>query len=160
MWQLLQYYGFVIPDNPDDVYLLRPIADWDLSLLESALGGVTLGGAGRLSKMERAMMLDTPPVVTRDGIDPAVRQAIRALTSDDEEWAASGESVGNFAAVVSEESERKVDLCVKIMLQAELKGFKTTIREDEETIGKGGGGIQVRFRLEKKKLLAKAISAL
>ena len=53
--QLLQYYGFVEPDNAHDVYILPPIREWDIFELERACGRKV--GPGRLEKLDRAGLL-------------------------------------------------------------------------------------------------------
>lgn len=153
--QLLQYYGFVEPDNPHDVYIMPPLREWDIAALEQACGAPF--APGRLGKLERAGLLGKPvdmPVLMDDkendglesagnprggvvltrtlGIDPAVIQALRALVSSDAEWVAAGEAVGNFATQVSSENERKARLAARTAIELELAAKPTTIEEDLE----------------------------
>jgi hypothetical protein len=171
--QLLQYYGFVEPDNPNDLYVMPPIRDWDIESLEKACGGPF--AAGRLGKLERAGLLgkaiDAPlsddasaeddgessgnprggVVLTRaGGIDPAVIQALRALVSTDAEWEAAGEAVGNFAAIVSANNEEKAYLAARTALEMELNVKPTTLEEDQELLRRMMGsnrGIETEERL-------------
>ena len=188
--QLLQYYGFVETDNPHDVYIMPPLREWDIAALEEKCGGPF--APGRLGKLERAGLLgkslDEPlnepaddglesagnprggVVLTRAiGIDPAVIQALRALVSSDSEWEAAGEAVGNFAAEVSAENERKAMLAARTAIELELAAKETTLEEDKELlkrIGSSKSGIEseeklaLQFRIEKKKLLKETIDRL
>eukprot|EP00980_Cylindrotheca_fusiformis_P002534 scaffold596_cov87-Cylindrotheca_fusiformis.AAC.4 len=155
--QLLQYYGFVEPDNPYDLYVMPPIREWDIASLEVACGRPF--ASGRLEKLDRAGLLGKPisaalteeeeddgeisssgnprggVVLTRAaGIDPAVIQALRALVSTDEEWEAAGEAVGNFAAMVSTENEQRARLAARTALEQELQAKPTTLEEDQELL--------------------------
>jgi hypothetical protein len=186
--QLLQYYGFVEPDNPHDLYVMPPIREWDIGALEDACGGPF--AAGRLGKLERAGLLgkaiDEPTseeeddgetsgnprggvVLTRaGGIDPAVIQALRALVSTNAEWEASGEAVGNFAAAVSAENEQKARLAARTALELELQAKPTTLEEDEELFKRSMNirsmesdeRLALSFRIEKKKILKESIDKL
>ena len=53
--QLLQYYGFVEPANPCDVYIMPPLREWDINALEEATGRTV--GPGRLEKIDRTGLL-------------------------------------------------------------------------------------------------------
>ena len=181
--QLLQYYGFVEPNNPHDVYVMPPLRDWDIQALEEACGRTF--SAGRLGKLDRAGLLGGSPVVSQDdeaantsggvvvtrvnGVDPAVVQALRALVSTEEEWKAAGEAIGNFADVCSEANERTALLAAKTALQLELEAKSTTIEQDEDLMVKlqqmktavdREDVLAVQFRLEKKKLLRETINNL
>ncbi len=188
--QLLQYYGFVEVDNPHDVYIMPPLREWDIAALEEACGGVFV--PGRLGKLERAGLLgkaiDSPldekdndglesagnprggVVLTRTvGIDPAVIQALRALVSSESEWLAAGEAVGNFAAQVSPENERKARLAAYTAVKLELEAKATTLEEDKELLKRAGSSksgidaeerLALQFRIEKKKLLKEAMERL
>ena len=188
--QLLEYYGFVEQDNPRDVYIMPPLREWDIAALEEACGGSF--APGRLGKLDRAGLLgksaDSPlvedqaddgeasgnprlgVVLTRAaGIDPAFIQALRALVSTDEEWEAAGEAVGNFAAEVGVENERKARLAARTAVEMELASKPTTLEEDKELLKRMGSSksgmeteetLAVQFRIEKKKLLRKTINKL
>jgi Rubisco LSMT substrate-binding len=124
--QLLQYYGFVEVDNPNDVYVMPPLREWDVSALERSCGRIV--EPGRLGLLDRAGLLgrattdddrdapdgggdggddgDASPaanqaggvVLTRSvGLDPAVLQALRALLSTEDEWDTAGRAIGSFA---------------------------------------------------------------
>jgi hypothetical protein len=59
--QLLQYYGFVEQDNPNDVYIMPPLREWNIAALEEATGRQF--APGRLQKLDRAGLLGgTVPV--------------------------------------------------------------------------------------------------
>ena len=187
--QLLEYYGFVEPDNPHDVYIMPPLREWDIGALEEACGAPF--APGRLGKLDRAGLLgkatDAPleeqtddgeasgnprlgVVLTRgSGVDPAFIQALRALVSTDEEWEAAGEAVGNFAAEVGSENERKARLAARTAVEMELASKPTTLEEDRELlkrISSMKSGMEteerlaVQFRIEKKKLLKETIEKL
>lgn len=188
--QLLQYYGFVETDNPHDVYIMPPLREWDIAALEEKCGGPF--APGRLGKLERAGLLgkskDAPldepvedglesagnprggVVLTRTvGIDPAVIQALRALVSSDSEWEAAGEAVGNFAAEVSSENERKARLAARTAIELELAAKATTLEEDKEMLKRASSSksgmepeerLALQFRIEKKKLLKETIDRL
>lgn len=156
--QLLQYYGFVEPNNPHDIYIMPPLRDWNIAELEKACGREF--APGRLQKLQRAGLLgsaasgsnskekDLPDneeaansgggvVVTRTaGVDPAVMQALRALVSTDAEWEDAGEAIGNFVEENSggRENERLARLAAKTALELELAGKGTSLEEDEATL--------------------------
>ena len=184
--QLLQYYGFVEQDNPHDVYVMPPLRSWDIAGLETAIGSPF--APGRLGKLDRAGLLgrDTPEPLADDGegsgnpyggvvltksvgLDPAVLQALRALVSTEEEWQDAGEAVGNFAAEVNPENERKARLAARTAIQAELDSKATTLEEDLELIKRISSTkssmdaeerLAIQFRIEKKKLLRETIDRL
>ena len=138
--------------------------------------------ARRLEKLDRAGLLgkaaantDNPDVandiggvvLTRaGGIDPAVTQALRALISSDREWQDSGESIGNFAEMVSAENEQAARTVARRAMELELESKPTTIEEDANLLkvlqDKDGVDYEevlaVKFRLEKKRLLQETIS--
>lgn len=165
--QLLQYYGFVEPNNSNDIYVMPPIREWDIGALEEVMG--TPFAPGRLGKLERAGLLGKAAVdmsggsegsdgaandddeangnprggvvLTRAaGIDLAVLQALRALVSTDAEWEAAGEAVGNFAALVSVENEDRAKLVARTALEMELRAKPTKLEEDEELLKKANAG--------------------
>jgi len=196
--QLLQYYGFVEQDNPHDIYVMPPLREWDIAALETACGGPF--ATGRLQKLDRAGLLGKSVddvaavdfteeedsksedatsegnprggvVLSRSvGIDPAVIQALRALVSTEEEWQEAGESIGNFAAQVNPENERRARLAARTALEMELAAKPTTLEEDRELMKRFSstkGGLQedeekigLIFRIEKKKLLKETIDRL
>ena len=185
--QLLQYYGFVEPNNPHDVYILPPLREWNIAALEEATGRTF--EAGRLQKLDRAGLLGGSStmssaldsdevvntgggvVVTRaTGVDPAILQALRALVSNEAEWEAAGEAIGNFVEPVGPENERLARLAAKTALELELAAKPTTIEEDEVLLKKMDqvksmdsgteDKLAVMFRIEKKKLLAETIRRL
>ncbi|KAL3913987.1 MAG: hypothetical protein SGARI_000366 [Bacillariaceae sp.] len=198
--QLLQYYGFVERDNPHDVYVMPPLREWDIAALEKACGGSfgtgklqKLDRAGLLgkSKEEAAKVsLNTSgdddsseDDATSEGnprggvilsraavVDPAVIQALRALVSSDQEWQEAGESIGNFAAQVSSDNERKARLAARTALEMELASKATTLEEDRELLKRQSASksglreeeekIALMFRIEKKKLLKETIERL
>lgn len=157
--QLLQYYGFVEPDNPHDVYVMPPLRNWDIDALEIACGRKF--APGRLQKLDRAGLLgaDAPSkddgsddsskdepanvgggvVLSRIvGIDPAVLQALRALVSTDQEWDAAAGAIGNFAEENSggSENERCARLAAKTAIEMELASKATTIEQDDDLLKK------------------------
>lgn len=187
--QLLQYYGFVETDNPNDVYIMPPLREWEIDKLEKACGRNI--APGRLNKLERAGLLgkstldgdasnddyDTIAnpkggvVVTRSsGIDPAVIQALRALFSTEEEWDIAGGAIGNFAEEMSSDNERIARLVAKTALELELNSKPTTLKEDLKLIeliessksmdASPEEELAIRFRVEKKKLLLDTVKAL
>jgi hypothetical protein len=185
--QLLQFYGFVEADNPHDVYVMPPLRKWDIAALEAACGGPF--AAGRLGKLERAGLLGrrTPETSGKSddgetsgnplggvvldravGLDPAVLQALRALVSTEEEWQAAGEAVGNFAAEVGAENERKARLAARTQIELEVAAKATTLEQDQQLLkvmaSKKGTEVEeklaVQFRIEKKKLLQETIEKL
>lgn len=186
--QLLQYYGFVEPNNPHDVYIMPPLREWDIEALEQACGRKF--APGRLQKLDRAGLLGSTEsnddeeddedgfrvsnprggvVVTRTaGVDPAVIQALRALVSTDQEWQAAGEAVGNFATEVGPANEKLAKLAAQTALQLELDNKPTTLQQDKEllkrasksTITSPEDELAILFRIEKKKLLLETIDSL
>jgi len=106
------------------------------------------------------------------GIDPAVVQGLRALVSTEKEWQDAGEAVGNFAAEVNAENERKARLVAKTAIEMELQSKATSLEEDRELLkrvnaSKIGGSIMqpeeqlaLLFRIEKKKLLVETTNKL
>jgi hypothetical protein len=160
--QLLQYYGFVEKDNPNDVYIMPPLREWNIEALEKATGRTfakgrlqkldragLLGGSlasalqtdgddeGSSTTFEKAANLDGGVVVTSvNGVDPAVLQALRALVSTDQEWKAAGEAVGNFSEELSggAENERCARLAAEAAIEMELARKPTTLEEDEEIL--------------------------
>ena len=103
------------------------------------------------------------------GLDPAVLQALRALVSTEAEWQDAGEAVGNFAAAVSADNERKARLVARTAIELELAAKATTLEEDQELLKRMdsiGGSVEpeeklaVQFRIEKKKLLKECIDRL
>jgi hypothetical protein len=150
--QLLQYYGFVEVDNPHDVYVMPPLREWDIGALEKACG--RMFAPGRLEKLDRAGLLGSKiegdadadedsanigggvALTRRGGIDPAVLQALRALVSNDQEWKAAGEAIGNFSEELSggEENERCARLAARTAIEMELASKSTTVQEDREMI--------------------------
>jgi hypothetical protein len=197
--QLLQYYGFVEKDNPHDVYVMPPLREWDIAALEKACGGPFGSGklqkldrAGLLGKSkEEAEKISTVVgnenfseddatsegnprggvIVSRTaGVDPAVIQALRALVSTDQEWQEAGESIGNFAAKVNLENERKARLAARTALEIELASKSTTLEEDREVLKQLSSSqlsaeeeeerTSLFFRIEKKKLLKETIDKL
>eukprot|EP00531_Pseudo-nitzschia_arenysensis_P001264 CAMPEP_0116148164 /NCGR_PEP_ID=MMETSP0329-20121206/18190_1 /TAXON_ID=697910 /ORGANISM="Pseudo-nitzschia arenysensis, Strain B593" /LENGTH=554 /DNA_ID=CAMNT_0003644237 /DNA_START=40 /DNA_END=1701 /DNA_ORIENTATION=+ len=191
--QLLQYYGFVEPDNPNDTYVMPPLREWDISALEEACGAPF--PAGRLQKLDRAGLLGISKADLTDekieeslseegvtsegnprggvvlsravGLDPAVLQGLRALVSTDQEWEDAGEAVGNFAAEMSPENERRAKLAARTGIEMELASKATTLEEDRELLKRmrsSNSGLQeaeeemaVMFRIEKKKILKETI---
>ena len=189
--------GFVEPDNPHDTYVMPPLREWDIAALEKACGGTPFP-AGRLQKLDRAGLLGislgdfdiggddvstTGEGVTSEGnprggvvlsraigLDPAILSALRVLVSSDQEWKDSGEAVGNFAAEVSAENERKARLAARTAIEAELSSKPTTLEEDRELLKRlrsFDNGLQepeeemaIMFRIEKKKILKETISRL
>jgi len=157
--QLLQYYGFVEPNNPNDVYIMPPLREWDIDALEKACGRTF--APGRLQKLDRAGLLgssETFPdvssgkgrsegdeaaneaggvVLTRvGGVDPAVLQALRALVSSDKEWIDAGKAIGNFAEEGSGgvENEKCARLAARKAIELELASKPTTLKEDEDLL--------------------------
>lgn len=153
--QLLQYYGFVEPDNPHDVYVMPPLRAWDIAALEVACGRKFADG--RLVRLDRAGLLggtdtagdnddmsatrpssnievanqDGGVVVTRvAGIDPAVMQALRALVSTEQEWKDAGEAVGNFSQKISDENEACARAAARKAIEMELASKPTTMDQD------------------------------
>mmetsp|Transcript_794 Transcript_794/g.1222 ORF Transcript_794/g.1222 Transcript_794/m.1222 type:complete len:533 (-) Transcript_794:49-1647(-) len=187
--QLLQYYGFVEADNPNDIYIMPPLREWNIDKLEKACGRNI--APGRLDKLERAGLLgkstldsDTSDddydtianpkggvVVTRSsGVDPAVIQALRALFSNEEEWDTAGGAIGNFSEEMSSENERIARLVAKTALELELDSKPTTSEEDLRLIKlmetaksmdmSPAEELAIKFRVEKKKLILDTIKTL
>lgn len=105
------------------------------------------------------------------GIDPAVIQALRALVSTDQEWEDASESIGNFAAQVSVDNERRARLAARTAIELELAAKATTLAEDRALlkqfdatkrsgIQEPGERLALEFRIEKKKLLRETIDRL
>ena len=183
--QLLQYYGFVEPDNPCDVYVMPPLREWDIGALEKATGRTF--EAGRLEKLNRAGLLGSDVVdddgdiantgggvvLTRvSGIDPAILQALRALVSTKEEWEGAGEAVGNFVTENSAgvENETAARTAARTAIEMELASKTTTLEQDLALLKKTGSmksqssevedKLALLFRIEKKKLLTETINRL
>ena len=162
--QLLQYYGFIEKDNPNDVYVMPPIREWDVSKLEQACGRqfvsgrlATLDSVGLLGKMTGAEESDSNNnnnnnnnsnmdgfanplggvvLTAMQGIDPAFMQALRALVSTEKEWEAAGGMIGSFATENSggTENEKCARLVAKTAIQLELTSKPTTLLEDMDKI--------------------------
>mgnify|MGYP001804827549 CR=1 FL=1 len=135
--QLLQYYGFVIADNPHDVYVLPAVRQWDLEGLEQACSRSIQ--PGRLQKLDAAGLLGPADqadpkgvVVSRQGVDPAVIQGLRALVSSNDEWENAKQAVGNFAAPVSDANEACVFKAIRYVLENELASKPTTLDQDQQ----------------------------
>ena len=104
------------------------------------------------------------------GIDPAVFQALRALVSTAQEWQDSGEAVGNFAAEVSLDNERRARTAARTAIEIEIASKATTLEEDRELLKRlksSKNGLQepeeimaIMFRIEKKKLLKEIVDRL
>lgn len=187
--QLYQYYGFVEPDNPHDVYIMPPLRDWDIGALEKACGAPF--AAGRLGKLERAGLLGKAVgsdlgesegdgleaagnprggvVLTRgSGMDPAIVQALRALVSTESEWEAAGEAIGNFVNEISPENEKRALLAARTAVELEISSKATTLNEDIELLkrisSKPGTEVEeklaLQFRIEKKKVLEETLEKL
>lgn len=177
--QLLQYYGFVETgfSNPYDAYIMPPLGEWNIQALEESCERTF--PQGRLEKLDRAGLLGTatPPhgktesaidsianprggvVITRkDGIDPAVLQALRALVATDQEWAMTGEAIANFAQPVSPENERLARFVAQRAIEMELSSKATTLEQDEELlnrmtqmkIAERESFLAIQFRIEKR----------
>ena len=183
------------PDNPNDTYVMPPLREWDISALEDACGAPF--PPGRLQKLDKIGLLgisledltddkieeSTEEGVTSEGnprggvvlsraigLDPAVLQGLRALVSTDQEWADAGEAVGNFAAEMSPENERRAKLAARTGIELELAKKATTLEEDRELLKRirsSNSGLQeaeeemaVMFRIEKKKILKETLSRL
>eukprot|EP00536_Pseudo-nitzschia_multiseries_P011707 jgi/Psemu1/206615/e_gw1.412.2.1 len=187
--QLLQYYGFVEQDNPHDTYVMPPLRDWDIEAIEKACGGTPFP-LDRLQKLDRAGLLGITDdssteeegvisegnprggvVLSRAvGIDPAVFQALRALVSNAQEWEDAGEAVGNFAAEVSPDNERRARIAARTAIEMEIASKTTTLEEDRELLKRlksSKSGLQepeeltaILFRIEKKKLLRETLDRL
>lgn len=180
--QLLQYYGFCMPSNRHDVYLLPPLSEWDIGAMEEATGRKVQ--SGRLGKLERAGLLGGRAVIdddedegnqnsrgsvviTDDGVDPAILQALRALISTEEEWSDAGESVANFSQQLSPANEAAAKMAAKTIIQAELAGKPTTLDQDEKlltttslTDASVAERLALEFRIAKKKLLKATLAKL
>jgi hypothetical protein len=169
--QLLQYYGFVEPNNPNDVYIMPSLRDWNIAALEKACGRTF--APGRLQKLDRAGLLgssdttnnaaDTADdeaenisggvVITRaTGVDPAIMQALRALVSTEAEWDAAGEAIGNFVEVNSggPENESLARLAAKTAIEMEVSQKPTTLEQDEELVKRMGQSKSMDSSLEEK----------
>ena len=179
--QLLQYYGFVEVDNPNDVYIMPPLREWDIGALEECCGRTF--NAGRLQKLDKAGLLGLEGkmqdldaenrgggvVVDRiNGLDPAVLTALRVLVSSEEEWTNAGEAIGNFVTVNSAgpTNERLARLAATKALQMELDSKPTTLEEDLQLSKQKNTldddeyeqkQLALQFRIQKKKLLKDAI---
>ena len=104
------------------------------------------------------------------GIDPAVIQALGALVSTEQEWQEAGESIGNFAAQVNPENERRARLAARTAVELELASKPTSLNEDREILKRYSSSksslqeeeerIGLLFRIEKKKLLKESIDRL
>lgn len=150
--QLLQYYGFVERNNPNDVYVMPPLREWDIEALERATDRKF--AVGRLEKLNRAGLLGSATTVLSDkkydetevananggvvitrvlGLDPAILQALRALVSTEDEWNAAGQAVGSFAEEGSggAANEAAARLAARTAVGMELQSKETTLQEDE-----------------------------
>jgi len=183
-------------DNPHDIYVMPPLREWNIGALEEACGNPF--PPGRLQKLDRAGLLGVSltdfatkvddqataedgltsegnprggVVLSRAvGLDPAVLQALRALVSNDQEWIDAGEAIGNFAAEVSPDNERRARLAARTGIELELASKETTLEEDRELLKRmrsSSSGLQepeeemaIMFRIEKKKILKDTIARL
>mmetsp|Transcript_16073 Transcript_16073/g.44451 ORF Transcript_16073/g.44451 Transcript_16073/m.44451 type:complete len:565 (+) Transcript_16073:27-1721(+) len=104
------------------------------------------------------------------GIDPAVFQALRALVSNAQEWEDAGEAVGNFAAEVSPDNERRARIAARTAIEMEIASKATTLDEDRELLKRlksSKSGLHepdelmaIMFRIEKKKVLKESLDRL
>jgi len=99
-------------------------------------------------------------------LDPAIIQALRALVSNDAEWEQAGFSIGNFAAEMNPENERKARIAARTAIEMELASKPTTIEMDRAKLSSKAESLEpeermaIMFRIEKKKLLKETIEKL
>lgn len=163
--QLLQYYGFVEPNNPHDVYVLPPMGEWDLQVLLEGLVSSNIP-PGRLAALDKVGLLSTEGVVVtrRDGLDPSALRALRVLLASPSEWEAAGEAVTAMTdAATSAETEACVRKAARALLEAELAAKPTTLAQDRLLLGRSNDveeRLAIAFRIEKKMVLTEAIQRL
>ncbi|CAJ1938707.1 unnamed protein product [Cylindrotheca closterium] len=123
--QLLQYYGFVEPNNPNDIYVMPPIREWDIGALEESLG--TPFAPGRLGKLERAGLLGKTALEVQ--ADKISEDSSRETTSDDTE-----DANGNPRGGVVLTRAAGIDLAVLQALRA-LVSTEAEWQESGEAVG-------------------------
>jgi hypothetical protein len=137
---LLEHYGFVLPDNPHDTAMLFPTSD-DFPQLAAECGIAPLLHANGNPSWEflRALRLAS--------LTPAERKSLAYLALNDEP--------------VDERSEAWVMRTLKAACEATLARLPTTVAEDEAALAAGGlrEGMEValRWRLGYKRTLQRTI---
>jgi hypothetical protein len=136
--QLLQYYGFIEPNNVHDVYELdnlpRRIADAASEL------AVACPGLDAFAKNAPS----SPALVTPTGLDPSLLTEMETVCG----------------------GEAQARAVLKCVLEQEMAKFVTSFEEDEALIKSGNSSgdspraLALALRVEKKRLLAKNIAAL
>mmetsp|Transcript_16150 Transcript_16150/g.48378 ORF Transcript_16150/g.48378 Transcript_16150/m.48378 type:complete len:452 (+) Transcript_16150:171-1526(+) len=156
---LLQWYGFVADANPFDTYTLEGMVGRVRALQHVAPSRLQL-----LSDQGLQAALDQV-VVTRAGFPNSARPALRLLFAPPE--VAAGSTAATWQQPLPEKMERHVNEVMIELLKAERDSKLTTLQEDMALQG-GPDAIQMgprmalalQFRIQKKKLLADAISAM
>jgi hypothetical protein len=135
--QLLQYYGFIEPDNANDCYEFDKMP----RLLADACSKLSIGASGL---DEYAQTSSGPTLLTPTGFDPAF--------------------MSKMSEICGGEKQSHQVLCR--LLEDELAKFPTTLDDDEAALRDAKvppdspGSLALMLRIEKKRLLAKNVAAL
>eukprot|EP00200_Dunaliella_tertiolecta_P001304 CAMPEP_0202361426 /NCGR_PEP_ID=MMETSP1126-20121109/13995_1 /ASSEMBLY_ACC=CAM_ASM_000457 /TAXON_ID=3047 /ORGANISM="Dunaliella tertiolecta, Strain CCMP1320" /LENGTH=501 /DNA_ID=CAMNT_0048955379 /DNA_START=165 /DNA_END=1670 /DNA_ORIENTATION=- len=158
-YSLLQYYGFVEADNPNDCYLMTNILKWleDRATLDK----------GRLEALEKDGLLSSLKLVSvaPTGFPASTLQALRFLLAPDAE---ASKGLSAFESGASAEIEARLAEVLVHACSSELASLGTTLAEDQALLksakpAKGLSGpdrLAVAFRIEKKKVLHSCLKAL
>ena len=152
--QLLQYYGFVESNNIHDIYIMPPLREWDITMLESSCGRTFslkrieyLNSLGLLGPSTSTTTQDNDDddnnsnilkggvvITIINGIDPAIKQVLRILISTDDEWESSGNDISKFSETYSIDNEKCLNQVIYKAIEYELYDDKKTSFEDDEGI--------------------------
>ncbi|KAF5841378.1 hypothetical protein DUNSADRAFT_13246 [Dunaliella salina] len=156
---LLQYYGFVEADNPNDCYLMTNM----LRLLKDK---ATLD-KGRLDALEKDGLLSSLKLVSiaPTGFPASTLQALRFLIASDAE---ASKGLSAFESGASAEIEARLAEVLVHACSSELDSLGTTLAEDQALLQSaksakampGPDRLAVAFRIEKKKVLQSCLKAL
>ncbi|CAM9199894.1 unnamed protein product [Ascophyllum nodosum] len=168
--ELLQRYGFVEADNPNDVYRITGLLN-KLSALVGEESVRVLRGSGEVLGASRpvdAVTLGRRGLVGAEE-EAKVMPAFRlAVVRDDQlpQGKAAQISLKDFSNEISPANERAARRTLRELCIKEREGFSTSIDEDENAISSvdksitANKGLALAFRIEKKKVLDAAIAAL
>ena len=164
--ELMQYYGFVVPDNRHDSYTLSGFLDKAADVMRAEFSQE--GGEGLAAKrLEMLSGTDTDVVVVRPkrlGLTGRALQALRVLVSTEEELRGRA-ALLDFGTKVSDANEALALRLMRRVCERELEEvLPTTKEEDEKALANLSGMGQdlsqvevkmqaLRFRIQKKRVL-------
>eukprot|EP00752_Nemacystus_decipiens_P012799 g11334.t1 len=179
---LLQRYGFVEPNNPNDVYRITGLVDKlsallgkeSVRVLRQSGGSLDMSVAGTAGGDESGKKpVDSVTVgragLTGEGEEARVMPVLRlAVVRDDQlpEGRMAGISLKDFSNEISPANENAARETLKELCVKERESFATTLGEDEtfsSSLGMSLGAnkrIALAFRMEKKRVLDAAIASM